>query len=212
VSYTSRRERERKIHEAEIIAAAEKVFYQKGFNEVSMDEIAETAEFTKKTLYQYFSNKKELYFAVACKGYQTLFERLQLVDQTENNGFGTMRLLVFTYYHFYLDFPHTFRLLKSCSLIGSIDEKSFYYQRFEHLKTVMIQIFIDTVEKGKKDTSIRQDVDSRMAAYSIVYFIIGFFYRLSEVGHAFKTDKTLNQEDFIRFSLELLSNTLAQNK
>jgi len=212
VSYTSRRERERKIHEAEIIAAAEKIFYQKGFNEVSMDEIAEIAEFTKKTLYQYFSNKKELYFAVACKGYQTLFERLQAVSQTEYNGFETSRLLVFAYYHFYLEFPHTFRLLKSCSLIGPIDEMSFYYQHFEHLKTMMIQLFIAIIEKGKNDTSIRQDVDSRMAAYSIVYFIVGFFYRLSEVGQAFKNDPTLNQEEFICFALELLSNTLAPNK
>lgn len=212
---TSRRERERQLREAEIVAAAEKIFYQKGYNDASMDEIAEAAEFTKRTVYQYFSNKKELYFAVACKGYQLLLEYLQPVRQTENNGFQKMRLFIFAYYQFYQDFPHTFRLLKYCPFIGVDGEENPYHQKVEHLKTYMVQMLVDTIEEGKSDTSIRHDLDSEKGAYSIVYFTVGFFYRLSEVGKlsevstALKNDQTLGQEEFIRFALELLSDTLA---
>ena len=205
----ARRERERQTREADIIIAAEKIFYQKGYDDASMDEIAKEAEFTKKTLYQYFMNKEDLYFAVACKGYQKLLEYFQLVNQSENSGFEKIRLLVFAYYQFYEDFPNTFRLLKYCPCIKTNGEESSYYKNLEDLKSFMVQIFVKTIEEGKSDRSIRNDLDAKLGAYSIVYFAIGFFYRLSEVGHAFKSDHELNQEEFIKFALELLSNILA---
>ena len=46
----SRRERERLVRESEIIAAAEKLFIVKGFDNTTMDEIAKAAEFTKRTV------------------------------------------------------------------------------------------------------------------------------------------------------------------
>ena len=46
----SRKERERLARESEIIAAAEKLFIAKGFESTTMDEIAEAAEFTRRTV------------------------------------------------------------------------------------------------------------------------------------------------------------------
>lgn len=220
VSYPSRRERERQMREAELIAAAEKIFYQKGYDEASMDEIAQEAEFTKKTLYQYFNNKKELYFAVACKGFQALLEYLQSANQTECNGFEKMRLFTLAYYRFYQDYPYFFRLIKYCPMPGMNEEGSPYYQKLEDIKAFMVQILVDTIEKGKKDRSIRRNLDSRMAAQSLIFFSTGFFYRLSEIGkrfefkvsQIFENGSASNQEEFIRFSLELLCNTLAPLK
>ncbi|WP_245577937.1 TetR/AcrR family transcriptional regulator [Maridesulfovibrio bastinii] len=45
---------------AALIAAAEKIFTEKGYEAATMDEIAASAGFVKGTLYHYFSNKAEL--------------------------------------------------------------------------------------------------------------------------------------------------------
>lgn len=208
----SRRQRERQTREAEIIMAAEKIFYQKGYDDASMDEIAKEAEFTKKTLYQYFVNKEDLYFAVACKGYQTVFDYLLAAEKQENSGFEQMRRFIFAYYQFYLAFPHTFRLLKFCPFIKKDGEENAHCRKTEEIKASMVQLLVETIEKGKKDGSIRKDLDSKLSAYSMIYFTIGFFYRLSEIGPSFHNDLVLIQEEFIRFALELLSNTLAPVK
>jgi TetR/AcrR family transcriptional regulator len=73
----SRRDRERAAREADIIAAAEKLFYTKGFENTSMDEIAKYAEFTKKTIYQYFKSKEDLFYAVASKNVNVLLGRIR---------------------------------------------------------------------------------------------------------------------------------------
>ena len=58
----SRKERERQRHRQEILSAALRLFSEKGFHDVSMQEIAATAEFATGTLYNFFASKEELFF------------------------------------------------------------------------------------------------------------------------------------------------------
>ena len=60
-----RKEREKQQRREEIVLAAEKVFFSKGFDLSTMDDIAEEAELSKGTLYLYFKNKEDLHMAVA---------------------------------------------------------------------------------------------------------------------------------------------------
>jgi TetR/AcrR family transcriptional regulator len=57
----SRRQRERQQHKQEILDAAMKLFAEKGFHNVSMNEIASEAEFATGTLYNFFDSKETLY-------------------------------------------------------------------------------------------------------------------------------------------------------
>jgi len=57
----SRREREKKRHKKEILGAALRLFSEKGFHNVSMQEIAEASEFGVGTLYNFFESKEQLF-------------------------------------------------------------------------------------------------------------------------------------------------------
>ncbi len=57
----SRKERERLRHKEEIMAGSLKLFSEKGFHNVSMQEIASETEFATGTLYNYFPSKEALY-------------------------------------------------------------------------------------------------------------------------------------------------------
>ncbi|MDP2302280.1 MAG: TetR/AcrR family transcriptional regulator [Ignavibacteria bacterium] len=59
-----RKERERVFRRNEIQTAASKLFALKGFNSTTLEEIAESAEFGKGTIYNYFQNKEEIYFSI----------------------------------------------------------------------------------------------------------------------------------------------------
>ena len=59
-----RRERERLIRRQEILDAGLALFSEKGFHNVSMNEIAQKAEFAIGTLYKFFENKENLYKAL----------------------------------------------------------------------------------------------------------------------------------------------------
>jgi len=57
----SRRQRDRRRHKEEILAAALKLFAERGFHDVSMQEIAAQAEFATGTLYNFFTSKEALF-------------------------------------------------------------------------------------------------------------------------------------------------------
>ncbi|MEW6719065.1 MAG: TetR/AcrR family transcriptional regulator [Thermodesulfobacteriota bacterium] len=59
-----RREREKLAQREEILAAALDLFSEKGYPNVSMQEISEKAEFAIGTLYKFFRSKEELYRAL----------------------------------------------------------------------------------------------------------------------------------------------------
>src|SRR5438270_14084196 len=57
-------ERRRELTRTTLIDAAADVFAKRGFHFASLDEIAETAGFTRGAIYKNFENKEELFFAV----------------------------------------------------------------------------------------------------------------------------------------------------
>ncbi|MCF8261043.1 MAG: TetR/AcrR family transcriptional regulator [Melioribacteraceae bacterium] len=60
----SRRDRERLFKRNEILNASLRIFAEKGFKQTTLDEIAEVSEYGKGTIYNYFSNKEEIYTAI----------------------------------------------------------------------------------------------------------------------------------------------------
>ena len=56
-----RREREKVRQRREMLGAALELFSEKGYHNVSMNEIAQKSEFAVGTLYKFFKNKEDLY-------------------------------------------------------------------------------------------------------------------------------------------------------
>jgi len=63
----SRQEREREYRRESIIEATEQLLNEKGFESITMDDIAIKSDFAKASIYQYFKNKDELMSAVFSK-------------------------------------------------------------------------------------------------------------------------------------------------
>ena len=59
-----------------ILDSAEKIFIQKGYNDTSISDIAECADFSRTSIYQYFNNKEEIYLLILERYTDLLTERL----------------------------------------------------------------------------------------------------------------------------------------
>lgn len=209
---TTRRERERQIREEEIIEAAEKIFYEKGYDDASMAEIALAAQFTRKTLYQYFVNKEELYFAAALKGFEKLTAYLLEAVKNEQTGYMKIYKSSIGYYKFYKDHPQTLRLI---GYLGRVKKKSkLESQRKVELDQYNYKLFqsvAKAIEEGKNDGSIRKDLDAEKAAVSLIFMMTGFFNQLAATGETFMENFSLEGESFCSFSMDLLFKSIINN-
>ena len=73
----SRKEREYQMRREEILKAAEQIFAKNGFHNSTVAEIAKESEFAIGTLYQFFTNKEELYYTMMIEKFDLLYQTLQ---------------------------------------------------------------------------------------------------------------------------------------
>jgi AcrR family transcriptional regulator len=105
-----RKEREKEHRREEIIRAATVVFFEKGLQAATMDEIAEKAELSKGTLYLYYKSKEDLYLAVMNVGIDTLREMFENTVRSSASTIETLLRLGETYYQFFRAHRNYFRM------------------------------------------------------------------------------------------------------
>ncbi|MGE5485866.1 MAG: TetR/AcrR family transcriptional regulator [Ignavibacteriales bacterium] len=204
----NRRERDRQTRRAEIIAAAEKVFFESGFDGATMDEIARVAQFTKRTVYQYFKDKEDLYFAVALKCVSELRAYVQRAVEAASTGVTKIRLLSEAYYRFSKDSPDAFRLINHASQVAAQRTTGGQPREITRVGTGVYQELADVIAVGQRDGSIRTDLEAAEGAFSVFLLITGFFYRLSLVGGAYEEAYGASEDRLARLGIDLLERAI----
>ncbi|MFD1775851.1 TetR/AcrR family transcriptional regulator [Paenibacillus rhizophilus] len=64
------------LHQENILHAAEQLFAEKGIAATTMDDIAKSAEYSKRTVYLQFPSKEEIHDRIVLKGFLQLKEHL----------------------------------------------------------------------------------------------------------------------------------------
>ncbi len=199
-----RRDRERLMRENEMMDAAEKVFARCGYEKASVDEIATEAQYTRKTVYQHFQNKEDLYMAVVVRGFKQLLADIQKVENGTECGLDKLKKMGMAYYRFHRQHANTFRLM---SLVGYIKSKGVSVennQEFEALNGAITEEMAGAVNEGKQDGSVRNDVNTAMSIYAAQFLITGFFNQLSISGETFTKHCSIDQKTFSDFCIGLI--------
>jgi TetR/AcrR family transcriptional regulator len=154
-----RKEREKEQRKNAIIDAAEKLFFSRGFDSVSMEEIAKEVELGKGTLYLYFKNKDALFFAITLRKMRKMHEILVECIELKISGREKHRLIGKKYFEFVRENQEYYRM------ICAIGPKLFRKKENEDMKAVMEQIKEDlllnrdVLKEGMEDGTIRNDID-----------------------------------------------------
>ncbi len=201
----SRREREKKSRLDGIVETAEEMFAQRGYENTSMDDIARASEFTKRTLYKYFMNKEDLFFAVIRGCFQKLFAYVESSFRSGKTGQEKMKAGLAAYFRFYRENPEKFRLMNYIGFAKSDDADVPNYKSFLSLDSDIFRGVMRVIDEGKADGSIRKDLDTAYLAYSMIFLVTGFLNELSIAGKTFTRHFSLDQEKFSRFVMDLLA-------
>lgn len=206
---SNRRDKEKRIRRDDIIDAAEKVFFFKGYDEATMDDVAKEAEFSKRTLYVYFNSKEHLRFEIMIRGYKILIERIEMAFSTtsESNSLDLIRQFGKVLYKFNEDFPNHFKAIMTYEngerdfMIGITDEaKEECYalgeQVFGHLSEIL--------KKGINEGSIRPELDVVDTTIIVWAFTVGLFNTLSMKKNYIENYHQRSTEDLLQKGLDML--------
>lgn len=157
----------------EIIRIAARLFSEKSYHDVTMDEIAEKVGVAKGTIYLYFESKERLYLEILEQGFraiESLIEKEIAKSERAPEKLKKVLKLIFGFYRKNLDI---LRIL-------SRDETHLireHYEFTEHWRDRRVKLYKRILEKGVKEGSFRE-INTELTSLIIFGLVrsVMFFY------------------------------------
>jgi AcrR family transcriptional regulator len=192
------KEKERRRHE--ILKAAHKVFLREGYNNSSMDLIAEEAQLSKGTLYLYYKTKDDLYASVLLeKGLPTLIKFLKEADSKTNSIEDKILNFSLAYYRYAVNYPEFFNMLNELHSEGTLNLSNIKPETLQSLRKIEEDIFKDklmTFQKGIETGIFNDDFSTCYALTQLWLALTGTIQLLLSI-HKSDMFKNLNPEDVV---------------
>ncbi|NMB63232.1 MAG: TetR/AcrR family transcriptional regulator, partial [Spirochaetes bacterium] len=102
-------EKEQKVNR--FIQIAQGIFFQKGYDTTTIDEVAQRAGYNKRTLYHYFKDKEELFLAVVLDALKLFNKKLKEASDNPIEGHTKLYSMGKAFFTFFLEYPHYFNII-----------------------------------------------------------------------------------------------------
>ncbi len=200
-----RKERERQKRMNDIIDAAERIFFSRGFEHSTMDEVAEEAELSKGTLYLYFKSRDDLRFAVFMRGLDILMNAMNGNLSGDRDGYGNLLSLAGTFIRFSREHPDYFNLFVHYESIRMKDLNIDQGRIQTYLKEQSpLALVSREVVRGIADGSLRQDLSPEVFSATLWSQMLGVLIVLNSKADLYEIFN-LEADKILQTHLELVA-------
>jgi len=116
VGLLERRVKEKDSRKKLILKSARALFFKKGFNKVTVDEIAKASELGKGSIYLYFDSKEEIYAQILLNDIDNFNRQVSALLDKENTAADLLTDFSNIYIDFFLSDSELFRILMAYML------------------------------------------------------------------------------------------------
>lgn len=148
----SRRELNKRHCRQRILRVSRQLFSAKGYEETTMGDVADRAEVSKATLYNYFPGKDSLLLGIAEAELEQIRQLIRRELSREPSALEQLRRVLEA---FVLDSMCYISLSRKISYLNSCEDSGMFATRLE-----MVRIFRDLVFQAQAAGELRRDVDA----------------------------------------------------
>jgi len=211
-----RKELEREIRKNDIIDAAERVFFSKGFEASTMDDVAKVAEFSKRTLYVYFKSKEQINFEIMVRGYRILLERMETVFLAEehSNSLEKIKAMGRVMADFSEEYYYYFNAIGEYENFQSdfSEEKDEAREECYALGEKLLGLLFTTLQSGRAEGLIRDDIDLANQGIVIWSALYGILKNLQIKKRYLEHYHHKNKQDIIEDALKMIEGAIIKNE
>jgi TetR/AcrR family transcriptional regulator len=157
-----RRVEEKERRRAEIVDAAERLYAEKGWDSVTMDQVAKAARLSRALLYVYFRDRDELQFAIGERALHVLRERFAAAAASERRGLDQVEAIGRAYMTYAHEFPHYFDVCARFQAHAMPTDPGSNEGACAVAGDAAISVVVAAIRAGIADGSIRGDIGDPM--------------------------------------------------
>ncbi len=200
-----RREREKERRRRTILKAAKKLFFKKGLESTTMDEVAEKAELSKGTLYLYFQSKEILALSIIKETSDLLNREIRAAADSGKSGIQRIIDITEALTDFFRKRRKEFQFFRYMdSITASLGSENDILLDWKSGVEELIQVVLAVVLEGMEDGSIRKDVEPDRAAFIYSNMVLSFLIRLSSHQGVILMSPRMSEEEIIESMFKMI--------
>jgi AcrR family transcriptional regulator len=178
--YRAHRDRQRR----RILAAAQELFDVRGIDRVATAEIVAAAGIRASTLYEYFSNKDEIVWALVEEFITEGSERVQ--KAVEEVSGPALEKITALFRAFEDELTHDPARVRFMAQFDAMYARDWSVERLlaveDKIAPQRLKGIADLIREGIADGSLRSDLDPELTMHSVMNAVIGTQRRLASLG------------------------------
>lgn len=111
MAVSDKRKRQIAQMKSTILDSASYLFYENGYTETTLRKIADSINYNPATIYNYYGNKEEIFFALQERAFHKFYEKFNALRSTELKGIQRLRRMGETYINHALANPQDYELM-----------------------------------------------------------------------------------------------------
>jgi AcrR family transcriptional regulator len=199
-----RRGEEKERRRAEILDAAEKLYAKKGWDALTVDQVARSARLSRALVYVYFRDKQELLFAIGERAMHLLRNRFIEAAAGHASGMDQVEAIGQAYMAYAHEFPHYFDFCSRFHAHSVAIDPGSHEGACRIAGDEAIGAVVQAIEAGIRDGSVRPDVgEPRLLAMTLWAFTHGMIQLAMAKGSDLERFG-ISTNDFSNYGLGLL--------
>ncbi len=185
---SERKERERELKRSMMLEAAETLILEKGLEHLNMDEVAERAEVSKGSLYQYFNNKTDLVLGICHKASTMMNTMTSRVLTEDKTGLEMVYQIGINYLKFAGEHPEFYRAMRFLENYKDTDQakNSDYLSMCGQNRQESFRVMVRAIQIGMQDGSINSSYNPEELAlllWSTSHGVVNMAYMHQNAEH-----------------------------
>jgi TetR/AcrR family transcriptional regulator len=157
-----RRGEEKERRREEILDAADALYAEKGWDAVTVEQVARSARLSRALVYVYFKDKEELLFAIGERAMRLLRDRFIAAAAGHALGMDQIEAIGRAYMGYAYEFPHYFDFCSRFQAHSVSIDPGSHEGGCRAAGDEAIGAVVKAIEIGIRDASIRPDVGEPM--------------------------------------------------
>jgi len=199
-----RRGEEKERRRAEILDAAEALYAKKGWDALTVDQVARSARLSRALVYVYFRDKDELLFAIGERAMRLLRDRFIAAAAAHPLGMDKVEAIGRAYMAYAYEFPHYFDFCARFQAHSVAVDPGSHEGACRAAGDAAIGAVVQAIETGLRDGSIGAQVGEPMLfAVTLWAFTHGTIQLVMAKGSDLAS-KGIAIPDFSNYALALI--------
>lgn len=212
-----RKAREKEMRKEDIVLSAERVFFAKGYNASTMDDVAKEAQFSKRTLYMYFSSKEQLYFEIMTRGYRLFLDMLkpEATAAGSSDPLEGLKTLFYKFHAFQKEYPHHFQAImeyQNREIDFSQNLTSRSKEECYELGEEVLRHLVRLLKEGIADGTFLPVLNPERTALILWSCTLGIFNTVDKKENYLKNYYNLTGDELLQDSYSLILNSIRKKQ